>query len=73
MPGALTGMVSGSHSGFERTPVDAQSKTNQWMAHVDQLFQVNLEQLPLWLLWFLLGSHIFPQKTSSIPVPSGKF
>jgi hypothetical protein len=30
------------------------------MLHVEQLFQIYLEQLPQWLLCFALGPHHFP-------------
>jgi len=49
--------------------VSLQTKTNrctfqddQRMLHVEQLFQIYLEQLPQWLLCFALGRIIFPRK-----------
>jgi hypothetical protein len=35
------------------------TKTNQWMAQVDQLLQIDLEQLPLWLLSVRRFGRIF--------------
>jgi len=41
---------------LERQPIHAMTETNQRMAHVDQLFQLNLKQLSLWI-------SVFPRRT----------
>jgi hypothetical protein len=48
-------MIGAAQSLFERPPVDAKTETNQGMAQVDQLLQIYLKQLPLWLLRLALG------------------
>jgi hypothetical protein len=44
---------------LERRPIHAMTETNQRMAHVDQLLQIYLKQLPLWLRRLALGLHQF--------------
>jgi hypothetical protein len=54
-------------------PVDEMTETNQGMAHVDQLLQIYLKQLPLWLLRLALGMHRFFPVSKQFAAPSGKF
>ena len=57
----MTGMIGRCPELLRTTPVDALPETNQRMAHVDQLLQINLKQLSLWLLRLALGRIVFPQ------------
>ena len=69
----LTGMIGAAQSLLKRRPIDAMTQTNQWMAHIDQLLQIYLEQLPLWLLWFAFWPHLFPQKLCRFQRLQGNF
>src|ERR1019366_3671201 len=69
----MAGMISIAKSLLERRPIDAKTKTNQRMAQVDQLLQIYLKHLPLWLLRLALGSHRFSPVSRPFPAPSGRF
>src|ERR1019366_4954670 len=69
----MAGMISIAKSLLERRPIDAKTKTNQRMAQVDQLLQIYLKHLPLWLLRLALGSHRFSPVSRPFAKPSGKF
>jgi hypothetical protein len=43
------------------------------MAHVDQLLQIDLKQLPLWLRRLALGMHQFSPVFSLFVTNTGKF
>src|ERR1035437_1520435 len=66
----MTGMIGAAQSLFERLPVDEMTETNQGMAPVDQLLQIYLKQLPLWLLRLALGVVEWIELRSSFPVAS---
>jgi hypothetical protein len=70
---AMTGMIGAPQSRFERPPVDTQSKTDKWMVQVNQLLQIDLEQLPLWVLRLAAWTHRFPQFSSYFRPHQGKF
>jgi len=69
----LAGMVGVAQHLIERLPVDQQTKSNQGMAHVDQLLQIYLKQLPLWLLRLALGLHRFSPAFKAFSMPSREF
>ena len=55
------GMVTATQSRSETIPIDLLAETNEWMVQVNQLLDVDLKQLALWLLRFTPGAHrIFP-------------
>ena len=69
----LTGMIGAAQSLLERLPVDDKTEMNQGMAHVDQLLQIYLKQLPLRLLRLTLGLHRFSPVSRPFAAPSRKF
>jgi hypothetical protein len=69
----MTGMIGAAQALFKRMPVDEMTETNQGMAHVDQLLQIYLKQLPLWLLRLALGMPRFSPVSRQFAAPSGKF
>src|ERR1039458_2606146 len=66
-------MIGAAQSQFERLPVNEKTETNQRMAHVDQLLQIYLKQLLLWLLRLTLGLHRFSPVSNAFAITSGKF
>jgi len=68
---ALRGMIGRSQRLFKRRPIDTHPQTNRRVTRIDQLFQLHLEQLTLWLLRLAVRTHIFPQVLWRIEVQSG--
>jgi hypothetical protein len=69
----LSGMVGAPECIFKRRPIDGKTEANQWMARIDQLLQIYLKQLPLWLLRFPLGPHRFSPENASISTAFREF